>query len=68
MIVGEIRSGAIEHISRIEIVLWLKHGWHVTTVSYVVGFGALLFIAGWYPDAPHKGGIDTSWSASTGRQ
>jgi Na+/H+ antiporter NhaD/arsenite permease-like protein len=47
------------------VILWLKHGWHVT-VAYVVGFGALLFIAGWYPHAPHKTGIDASWSASTG--
>jgi Na+/H+ antiporter NhaD/arsenite permease-like protein len=47
------------------VILWLKHGWHVT-VAYVVGFGALLLIAGWYPHAPHKTGIDTSWSTSTG--
>ena len=33
--------------------LWLKHGWHVT-VAYVVGFGALLIIAGWHPHPPHK--------------
>ncbi|MGC1669317.1 MAG: SLC13 family permease [Pseudolabrys sp.] len=48
------------------VILWLKHGWHVT-VAYVVGFSALLLIAGWYPHAPHKTGIDASWSASTGR-
>ena len=48
------------------VILWLKHGWHVT-VAYVVGFSALLLIAGWYPHAPHKKGIDASWSASTGR-
>jgi Na+/H+ antiporter NhaD/arsenite permease-like protein len=47
------------------VILWLKHGWHVT-VAYVVGFGALLLIAGWYPHAPHKTGIDASWSTSTG--
>ena len=33
--------------------LWLKHGWHVT-VAYVVGFAALLIIAGWHPHPPHK--------------
>ena len=33
--------------------LWLKHGWHVT-VAYVVGFGALLIIAGWHPHPRHK--------------
>ncbi|MFZ0355412.1 MAG: citrate transporter [Pseudolabrys sp.] len=38
------------------VVLWLRHGWHVT-VAYVVGFGALMIIAGWYPHAPHKTGI-----------
>ena len=48
------------------VILWLKHGWHVT-VAYVVGFSALLLIAGWYPHAPHKTGIDASWSTSTGR-
>ena len=48
------------------VILWLKHGWHVT-VAYVVGFSALLLIAGWYPHAPHKTGIDASWSASTVR-
>jgi len=45
------------------VILWLKHGWHVI-VAYVVGFGALLFITGWHPGAPHKAGIDVSWSAS----
>jgi Na+/H+ antiporter NhaD/arsenite permease-like protein len=35
------------------VVLWLRHGWHVT-VAYVVGFSALMIIAGWYPHAPHK--------------
>jgi Na+/H+ antiporter NhaD/arsenite permease-like protein len=34
---------------------WLRHGWHVT-LAYVLGFFALLFIMGWYPNAPHKGG------------
>lgn len=38
------------------VVLWLRHGWHVT-VAYVVGFSALMIIAGWYPHAPHKTGI-----------
>ena len=33
--------------------LWLKHGWHVT-VAYVIGFGALLIVAGWHPHPPHK--------------
>jgi Na+/H+ antiporter NhaD/arsenite permease-like protein len=35
------------------VVLWVKHGWHVTA-AYVVGFGALLMILGWQPTAPHK--------------
>ncbi|MGB8044419.1 MAG: SLC13 family permease, partial [Pseudolabrys sp.] len=38
------------------VVLWLRHGWHVT-VAYVVGFSALMIIAGWHPHAPHKTGI-----------
>ena len=38
------------------VVLWLRHGWHVT-VAYVVGFSALMIIVGWYPHAPHKTGI-----------
>ena len=46
------------------VVLWLKHGWHVT-VAYVVGFAALLIIAGWHPHAPHKVGVVDSWSVST---
>jgi Na+/H+ antiporter NhaD/arsenite permease-like protein len=45
------------------VVLWLKHGWHVT-VAYVVGFIALLIIAGWHPHAPHKVGVVASWSVS----
>ena len=35
------------------VVLWLKHGWHVT-VAYIVGFGALLIVLGWQPHTPHK--------------
>lgn len=35
------------------VSLWLTRGWHVT-VGYVVGFGALLIIAGWQPHPPHK--------------
>ena len=46
------------------VVLWLKHGWHVT-VAYVVGFTAFLIIAGWHPHAPHKVGVVASWSVST---
>jgi Na+/H+ antiporter NhaD/arsenite permease-like protein len=46
------------------VFLWLKHGWHVT-VAYVVGFTALLIIAGWHPHAPHKVGGVASWSVST---
>jgi Na+/H+ antiporter NhaD/arsenite permease-like protein len=30
------------------VLLWLRHGWHVT-VAYVVGFAALLIVAGWHP-------------------
>ena len=45
------------------VVLWLKHGWHVT-VAYVVGFIAFLIIAGWHPHAPHKVGVVASWSVS----
>jgi len=33
--------------------LWVKHGWHVA-VAYVIGFAALLFVLGWYPNPPHK--------------
>jgi Na+/H+ antiporter NhaD/arsenite permease-like protein len=32
---------------------WLKHGWHVA-LAYVVGFAALLLLAGWHPHAPHR--------------
>src|SRR6266571_1208936 len=35
---------------------WLYHGWHVT-LAYVVGFFALLFVMGWHPNLPHKGGV-----------
>jgi Na+/H+ antiporter NhaD/arsenite permease-like protein len=42
------------------VVLWLRHGWHVT-VAYVVGFVALLIIAGWQPHAPHKASTVTHW-------
>ena len=41
------------------VVLWLRHGWHVT-VAYVVGFIALLIIAGWQPHAAHKTGATVS--------
>ena len=35
------------------VMLWLKHGWHVT-LAYAVGFGALLLIVGWQPHPSHK--------------
>jgi Na+/H+ antiporter NhaD/arsenite permease-like protein len=35
------------------VVLWLRHGWHVT-VAYVIGFIALLALAGWHPHPAHK--------------
>jgi Na+/H+ antiporter NhaD/arsenite permease-like protein len=35
------------------VALWLRHGWHVT-VAYVIGFAALMIIAGWQPHPPHK--------------
>src|ERR1700751_2685257 len=35
------------------VALWLRHGWHVT-VAYVIGFAALMLIAGWQPHPPHK--------------
>ena len=31
--------------------LWLRHGWYVT-VAYVIGYLALLLIAGWRPQIP----------------
>jgi len=37
------------------VALWLRHGWHVT-VAYVIGFVALMVIAGWHPHPPHKAG------------
>ena len=37
------------------VALWLGHGWHVT-VAYVIGFAALMVIAGWHPLPPHKAG------------
>ena len=37
------------------VALWLRHGWHVTA-AYVVGFAALMIIAGWHPHPPHKAG------------
>jgi hypothetical protein len=33
--------------------LWIKHGWHVT-IAYLVGFVALLILAGWQPHPPHR--------------
>jgi len=38
---------------------WLYHGWHVT-LAYIVGFFVLLFVLGWHPNAPHKGGNSTA--------
>jgi Na+/H+ antiporter NhaD/arsenite permease-like protein len=38
------------------VVLWLKHGWHVT-VAYVVGFITLMILVGWHPHAPHKSSV-----------
>jgi hypothetical protein len=38
------------------VVLWLRHGWHVT-VAYVVGFIALMMLVGWQPHAPHKSSV-----------
>jgi Na+/H+ antiporter NhaD/arsenite permease-like protein len=38
------------------VVLWLRHGWHVT-LAYVIGFIALLAIAGWQPHDAHKAGV-----------
>ncbi len=35
------------------VVLWLRHGWHVT-IAYVIGFGTLMLIVGWHPHPPHK--------------
>ena len=35
------------------VLLWLKHGWHVT-VAFIVGFGALLIVLGWQPHIPYK--------------
>jgi Na+/H+ antiporter NhaD/arsenite permease-like protein len=35
---------------------WLYHGWHVT-LAYVAGFFVLLFVMGWHPNPPHKGGV-----------
>ena len=33
--------------------LWLRHGWHIA-LAYVIGFGVLLAVLGWHPNAPHK--------------
>jgi len=33
--------------------LWIKHGWHIT-IAYLVGFVALLILAGWQPHPPHR--------------
>ena len=38
---------------------WLYHGWHVS-LAYVLGFFVLLFVLGWHPNAPHKGGNSTA--------
>jgi len=35
--------------------LWLKHGWHVS-VSYLLGFFAMLWLLGWHPHPLHKAG------------
>jgi hypothetical protein len=43
------------------VALWLRHGWHVT-VAYVIGFAALMIIAGWHPHPPHKAGTTSAHS------
>ena len=35
------------------VVFWIKDGWHVT-LGYIIGFFAMLYLAGWHPHAPHK--------------
>jgi Na+/H+ antiporter NhaD/arsenite permease-like protein len=40
--------------------LWLRHGWHVT-VAYVIGFAALMAIAGWNPHPPHKASTTSAY-------
>lgn len=41
------------------VLLWLRHGWHVT-LAYVLGFIALLIIVGWQPHDAHKAGAPVS--------
>jgi hypothetical protein len=48
------------------LILWLKHGWHVT-VAYVVGFIALLVLMGWQPHAPHKSAPTSGLTLSSRR-
>jgi Na+/H+ antiporter NhaD/arsenite permease-like protein len=35
------------------VAAWLRSGWYVV-LAYIVGFGALHFILGWHPHAPHR--------------
>ena len=42
------------------VALWLRHGWHVT-VAYVIGFAALMLVAGWQPHPPHKAVTTSSY-------
>jgi Na+/H+ antiporter NhaD/arsenite permease-like protein len=42
------------------VTLWLRHGWHVA-IAYVLGFVALLILAGWQPHPLQK----TSWPVSS---
>ncbi|NGZ29325.1 MAG: citrate transporter [Magnetococcales bacterium] len=35
------------HESR-SVLLWLRHGWHVT-VGYIIGFFVMLYLVGWHP-------------------
>ena len=35
------------------VFAWLRGGWHVA-LAYVVGFGLMLAVHGWSPDAPHR--------------
>jgi Na+/H+ antiporter NhaD/arsenite permease-like protein len=41
------------------VFAWLRGGWHVA-LAYVIGFGLMLAVHGWSPDAPHRGAPATA--------
>jgi Na+/H+ antiporter NhaD/arsenite permease-like protein len=41
------------------VARWVYHGWTVI-LAYLLGYLCMLYILGWHPNAPHKGGVAPS--------